>query len=67
MAVIAPQNETQTEQTADRRIDRPVPAGPTGQTGPQGLFACLDAAEIVLDAIDPACCRSRAQPGCSAG
>ena len=53
MAVIAPQTkQTETGQTG---------SGPTGQTGqtlaePQGLFAFLDAAEIALDATDPACC-----------
>ncbi len=68
MAVIAPQtkqSETgqtgsgQTGQTETGRSETgQAGSGQTGQTlaEPQGLFAFLDAAEIALDATDPACC-----------
>ena len=65
MAVIAPQTkqsetgQTQAGQSQTGQTETgQAGSGQTGQTlaEPQGLFAFLDAAEIALDATDPACC-----------
>ncbi len=56
----AGQTETGRSETGQTETGQ-TGSGQTGQTGqtlaePQGLFAFLDAAEIALDATDPACC-----------